>query len=215
LIFIPLGLVLLVWRMPLTLLGVSDASTERIGFLAVSVTMAWTMVWLLGHWLKCSHRIATFFLILGPMVTASLLSYYSHAKNIDWNSITGYGFCVLVLLLAMMFNSHFCRKRCTPRQFLGWLILWNGLVAWLVMLTFFVALTATMLVIHPNSQLHVWELMASAAIIPAVESLTLGSSLYLLNLPFLILAFKSPFYRERFESLFGVAVVRQSDVEAQ
>jgi hypothetical protein len=50
-------------------------------------------------------------------------------------------------------------------------------------------------------------------IIPAVGWLVLGSIVYLLNLPFLVLAFKSPFYRERFESLFGVEVVRHSDVE--
>jgi hypothetical protein len=32
-----------------------------------------------------------------------------------------------------------------------------------------------------------------------------GGILYLLNLPFLILAFNSPFYRARFEKMFPIA----------
>ena len=48
LILIPLGLVLLVWRMPATLFSLPDGATETMGFFVVSLVMAWTMVWLSG-----------------------------------------------------------------------------------------------------------------------------------------------------------------------
>ena len=73
-IFIPLVSVLFVWRMPLMLLGVPDGSTENVSFLVVSAAMAWTMVWLLGHWLKSSYRSVTFFLMLGLMIAIGLLA---------------------------------------------------------------------------------------------------------------------------------------------
>ena len=44
LILVPLGLVLLVWRMPLALLGVADGSTEMTGFFVVTGAMAWSVV---------------------------------------------------------------------------------------------------------------------------------------------------------------------------
>ena len=39
LIFLPLGLVLLIWRMPLMLLGQSDESTEKLGDFVVAMAM--------------------------------------------------------------------------------------------------------------------------------------------------------------------------------
>ncbi len=55
LILVPLGLVLIVWRMAATLLGLPDEDVETLGFLVVTGAMAWSMVWLLGHWLGRSR----------------------------------------------------------------------------------------------------------------------------------------------------------------
>ncbi len=203
-IFIPLVLVLLVWRMPLVLFGAPDSSTEYIGFVVVSVAMTWTMVWLLGDRLKSRYRIVTFLQILGLMLSICILSYCIQFEDTDrFSVIASYCGFVLVLLLAMMFNSHFCRKPCTLRRFLVLLFLWNGLTAFLVMLTLCAILIGPSLAFSV-SQLHVWQLLASVALSVGMGSLILSGTVYLINLPFLVLAFKNPFYRERFENLFGV-----------
>ena len=140
------------------------------------------------------------------MLTVSISSYCSQFEDADrFSVITSYCSLVLVLLLSMMFNSRFCRKRCTLRRFLCLLILWNGLVALLVMLTFCAIFIGPSLV-RSVFQLHVWELLTTIAISVGMGSLALGGMVYLMNLPFLVLAFKSPFYRERLENLFGVEV---------
>ncbi len=188
------------------LFGVPDDFTAKTGVLVVSVAMTWTMVWLLGHWLTSRHRSVTFFLMLGLMLAIPLVSYYCHFKDTDWYPPITCSLGVLILLLVTTFNSHFCRKRCTLLRFLGWLVLWTGLAAFLVTLAFAVVFIFTMRVMN-------W--VECLVAISAAGTLELGGTVYLLNLPFLVLAFKSPFYRKRFESIFGIAPISRSDVESQ
>ncbi len=197
LILIPLVLVLVVWRMPTRLLSMSDGSTETLGFFVVSGALAWTMVWLLGHRLASRSRIVTFFLTAGVMLAIGLLSYYCQFE--DSNDFLPlaiiFSVCVAILLLAMMITSSFCRKKYSPRRFLAWLIVWNGVVTFTLMMSY----GALMMLVQPRLR----DLLAFMLVAVPV-TLLLAGILYLVNLPFLILAFKSPFYRERFESMFLV-----------
>ena len=195
LILIPLVLVLVVWRMPARLLSMSDGSAETLGFFVVSGALAWTVVWLLAHRLATRSRIVTFFLIAGVMLAIGLLSYYCHFEDGDGFlplSII-FGACVAIFLLAMMITGSFCRKKYSPRRFLAWLIVWNGVVTFTLMMSY----GALMMIVEAELR-HIGEFMLVAVLV----TLFLASILYLINLPFLILAFKSPFYRERFESMF-------------
>lgn len=208
LILIPLGLVLVVWRMPAILLSVSDGTTESLGFFVVTGTMAWTMVWLLGHWLGGRHRNVTLLLAFATMLAVGLLSflsYYSHFGELEGlasSSIT-YGLCVLILLAAMTHTGYLCRKRFSPRRFLGWLIVSDILVAMGVLLSFAVFGVLVMMLNRPGPHFQVEQLVIPV-IVAGVGSVFLGGILYLLNLPFLVLAFRCPFYRERFEKFFGI-----------
>lgn len=205
LILIPLAVVLIVWRMLAHLLSMSDdpSGTEGLGFYVVSATMAWSMVWLLGHWLASRFRYVTFFLSLGMMLAIGLLSCYCHFADTDNRAslLICYSICVVILLLATTLAGYFCRKKYSPRRFLGWLIVWNVLVAMGVLLPFVGIVTLVTTIMHPGPQLDVGGTVVTA-VITVVVSIFLGGVLYLLNLPFLILAQKSPFYRERFESMF-------------
>jgi hypothetical protein len=202
LILIPLGLVLVVWRMPATLLSVPDGPTETLGFYVASVAMAWSTVWLLGDWLAAGNRIVTFFLALGTMLAVGLLSYYCHYENADGlvSSLTSCGMAAAIVLLAMMWSSAICRKGYTPRGFSLWLLLWTGVAALGVLLS--VAAISTIVVMILQPWIEIAAQLARMAIVAAIASAFVGGILYVLNLPFLILAFKSPFYRDRFESIF-------------
>ena len=196
LIVIPLGLILLVWRMPFALLGVSDGSVETFGVAIASVTMAWSVVWLVGHRLAVRSRIATFFLLLAAMLAVGVYSHYCYFQSADdmpWVLIWC-GVSAIILLLAMILTGAMCRRKgYSPPVFCLWLILWMEIVANAAVLC---VIVIDMMV---NQYSEALVEIAAEMFLPAT---IMGGFLYLLNLPFLILAFKSPFYQQRFEDIF-------------
>jgi hypothetical protein len=100
----------------------------------------------------------------------------------------------------MTHTGYFCRKKYSPRRFLVWLAAWNVAAALGVLTVTFVVFVV-MGFIGPGHQMSVGDLLKPVIII-AVGSAALAGILYLLNLPFLILAFKDPFYGDRFERMF-------------
>ena len=204
LILIPLGLVLIVWGMPLRLLSMPSETMETLGFFFVSTAMAWSMVWLLGHCLAIRNRTITFFLILGAMLAMGAVSYAGRIERVDHaaSMLIPFGFYVAIGLLAMTFTGYVCRENCSMPRFLGWLFAWICIVAMALMLIYGVA----MMMLLPGL-----EVLGMLAFMMVVATLFLGGTLYLIILPFVILAFKSPFYQERFENIFRVKVGRRVD----
>lgn len=159
--------------------------------------MAWSIVWLAGHWLVGNNRKRTFFPVLGVMLAVGLLSYYGHFDNTDNLLMMAipYSIFAVIIPMAMMLTSYFCRNTYTPRRFRLWLLAWGIAVTLGLILSYFVIL---MTYIHP-------ELANIGMIISTLfESIKCGGILYLINLPFLELALRCPFYRERFEKIFLV-----------
>ncbi len=214
LILLPFVSVLLVWRLLPTLPKIPEGFIEwYMDFPIVSLVMGWTMVWLLGHWFRSRYRSVTVFLLLGLMLVVGGLSGYCHLDPEDmlpWTVIFYVGF-VYVLLLSTVVSAHSCRKRCTLQRILGWLILWSGLLAFAGFLL--LACSAVVIAVSlpsggPPSSGGMLTLLPLA--IGGV--LFLGTVVaFLVNLPFVLLASKNPFYRKRFESIFGVAPVGVSD----
>ena len=192
---------LLVWRMPATLFSMPDGATETLGFFVVSVAMAWSMVWLLGHWLGTRYRSVTFFLILGVMMAIGLLSYYCHfadAGGLAPSHDRLRHHCVRILPLAMMLASYFCRTEllsaAVPRLAVGVDRLRRSLG------------TDVALCRDSDDGRSAWAAwhLVFMLIFMVIGSVVCAGVLYLLNLPFLELAFRCPFYRERFEKLFRI-----------
>ena len=205
LVLLPLGFVLLVWQMRLRLLVVSDDPT-RTGYLITSIAVAWTLVWLLGHWLKTRYSSVTF-LLLGLMLAIGALLRYCELDLENSNYMLGlfawHSLSVLIILLSTMFNAHFCRKRCTLWRFLWWLAPWTCLVAFFVIPASVVAVVFT-----PPIAVNWKEALMVFSVIGGVM---LAVVAYLLNLPFVLLAFKNPFYRKRFATIFGAEPIGVSD----
>lgn len=201
LILIPLVVVLLVWRMPPRLFAMADGTTETLGFYIVSCTMAWSVIWLLGDWLGGRHRKVTLFLGLGIMLAVGLLSYYGHYGAIEQFASLGflipYGIFAFILLAAMVHTGYLCRHKYSRGRFLGWLAVWNCIAALGLMLVYDIF----MLVMIGQFP---WFVLAGLAFMTAFASVFIGGILYLVNLPFLILAFKSPFYGDRFKRIFHI-----------
>jgi hypothetical protein len=203
LILVPLGLVLIVWRMPATLLSMSDGVTESLGFLVVTGVMGWSMVWLLVPWLALRNRFLAFLSLSAVMLAVGLLSFYCNFADADGLPLfVVYCLCVLIALLAMMITSLFCRKRCSLGRFLGWLIVWN-VAATMGLMLVYGALMALAAILMAD-----WRILVHVAMIMVFTALLVAGVLYALNLPFLILAFKSPFYGDRLERIFRVERAR-------
>jgi hypothetical protein len=198
LILLPLGLVMLVWRMPLQLLSISDGPVQTIGFFVESGVLAWTIVWLLGRRLATRHRGLSFLLIYAVLCAVGLLSYYLQYEERDEivPLMIGFGVCCIPLPLAMMLASRFSRGSYSKLRFNLSIVLWTGLTTAATMFVLF-AVMAIINFRHLPGMLFLLFVMA-------IYTLSLTCILCLINLPFLILAFKSPFYRRRFERLFRI-----------
>ena len=190
LILIPLALVLIVWRMPVRWFSLSDELASQIEFVVFSLGLAWSMVWLVGHWMREYSRISTFFFILIGMVAIGWVSAWCHFNDAAYCFLYSVASGILAFLLAasMQLASRRMRSNASLPYFSLWLMLWTWGMA-TIMISPFVVL---MLFARPLGALFVF----------AVVPLLYGGSLYLCNLPFVILAFKSPFYRDRFDALF-------------
>lgn len=199
LILIPLFLVMVLWQMPARLFSLPPSAANPLGFMVNSVAMAWTVVWLLGGRLGNRRPRASFWKMFVAMSVVGAWAYvgeYGTAISSDvLVLLIPYGVCALALLSSMALARLFCRKTDRPGPFMAWLFLWMGFMSMAGMLLFAVIMTL--------ATFNVFMLLMFL-ISAAFASLFLTVILYLGNLPFMILAFKSPFYRERFRSTFGL-----------
>jgi hypothetical protein len=196
LILIPIGVLLGILYLPVISRLMDPLTAERVGFLLGTGVLAWSVVWLIGHWLGGGSRRRTFCLILVVMFAIGLLSclcQFEDAEDLAPLLII-YGLCIFDLLLAMMIAGYVCRKKYTPQRFLGLSLLWTCAVAMGLAASFGI------LMIVITSALQTTAIKTAIVFIPL--SLFLGGIIYLINLPFLILAFNSHFYRKRLEQLF-------------
>jgi hypothetical protein len=207
LILVPLALVLILWRTPCMLFGMSESSAQSIGDLIVPGAMAWTMVWLLGHRLASRYGSLTFSAIVGIMLAIGVLWTFSRNLLTDDNAgpfvISAAIYCVLAvsLVAAMMLAGRFCRKRYSAPRFSLCLLMW------LVITTVGLPLSLLLgwLIIIPQGTTSRWT---SAAIPLCIAAVIFAGIAYLMNLPFLILAIKNSFYRRRLEAMFRMKMNR-------
>ena len=205
LILIPLFLVIVLWQWPIILFRIRASIAGYTGLVLTSVAMGWTIVWLLGPWLGRGSRPASFIGAWGVMLAVGAWRYFGD-YGLDLDSLAGdirsdefvllvaYVGVTLSLLLAMKISRLCCRKRYRPGPLMAWLYLWM-VVACAVWLSLF--LVFVLVAIKPGPLL-------SNLVSVAITAGFFGTMLYLVNLPFMILALKSPFYRERFQSTFGL-----------
>jgi hypothetical protein len=163
--------------------------------MVVSGVVGWTIVWLLGDWLGSRYNTVTFFAILGIIVGTGVFSFYytGEAQSALLPFAMFCGIVVTSFVAAMMLTGRVCRQRFTPWRFGLWLLLWTGVVSLALPLFIFVAV----------------NLIAGSPFIPGliivpIMAASVGGIVYLVNLPFLILALNNPFYRQRLETMFRI-----------
>ena len=196
LIFIPIFLVRLLWLRFQSILGAPSDVLEVFRVLVDALAIGIAMLWLLAYKLGNRNRFISFLLALVVLVAVSVVVVVSSQA---WSSRAALGLLVIqalgiaTMLLVFVLAGWHCRKRYGPWRFMLWLALWTMVISIVAFLTFF------LIAVGPSGPAE--ELIRQ---IPGVllVGLIFAICVYMLNLPFMILAFVTPFFRERFYAYF-------------
>lgn len=184
-------------RMLTSLLSVPSGPAEGFAMFLTTLATAWTIVWLLGPWLADVRGGAAFLIAVAVMSCVGLLSYLAcyglaYDKSLP-RLATWYTLAVFGLLLPMLLARRSCRKVYSQPRFMAWLLLWTGLATTGCMLL----LCATALITIAAARGSVADIFTVALPVCAVIGVVSAIALYLFNLPFMVVAFRTDFYRER------------------
>jgi len=200
LILVPLLLVALVWRMPTRLLSMSVDAEEQIGIPVMTGAAMLAVLWLLAGRLAGRRRLTRLLIALVVFLGVGAVSYAGHC-GCAWSeaaavpTVAG-GIACGAALVGLALAGWWCRGYYSPGRFMGFL--WLGMVLATLAGVFAAVVVAVFFASPPLGRILV------ATIAVSVASVVLASLAYLVTWPFLILASKSPLYRERFFGALGL-----------
>lgn len=186
--------VLLFARMLGALLMLGPATAERFGTFVGTLATAWAVVWLLGPWFSRMHgwlALPIAATVMSGIGVLSCLGRFGLTSVDSWmprailHTIVALG-----LLLSMAFSGRLCRKSFSPGRFMGWLLVW------MILGILVLVLTMSIFVILMNLKDGVGFLVILVPVY-LIGGGFLAIFLYLFNLPFMLVAFRTPFYRQR------------------
>ncbi len=202
LILLPPSAVIVSLGMIARLVSMPPDMAEPMTDYLVSLAATWTIVWLLGHWFAGLNRIAGFFLALTMMLALCSLSLYcalgmaSVQELAIWLAVYGIG--SFTLLLSTTLSGMCCRGQYRPGLFMAWMILWTFLAS-----AISVPIVAMVVAgFEANGIVESLTVFVMALFSCLIFGGILSVALYVMNLPFMLLATRSPFFRERFRQFF-------------
>jgi hypothetical protein len=169
---------------------------EQYDFPFQWLVVAWTVVWLLSPWLARCRPLPAFVLAMGLAAILGVMDQFGVYQRLHFSQpLINYLISIFALLLAFALSGLSCRNTYRPGRFLAWLLTWLivgvavGLICELGWLYAYLSRRSSA---PPVSFLQL-RLISFSICIAAV--------LYLLNLPFMVLSFRCPTYRDRFYRL--------------
>ncbi len=197
LIFIPLLAVNLCWTVLKKIIPLPSSAMPMFDQLFASLTMGISVLWLLGHKLGNRNRFITFLLALVTMAVLCVVGALSYSglafSQYTIGSVVIFSVLTLVMLLAFVFAGYCCRKRYSNLRFMLWLAVWTVAVCMVIILGYFGIAVIIMNIMGNIPSMWIFMLLQVF-----VTGLVLGGCLYVIMLPFMILALRSSFFRERF-----------------
>ena len=194
LILVPLLIVNILWLLLTQMMGFnSSGDVEMFNMMFNSLVAGVTFLWLfapkLGRfnpWIAffLAFALITMFFLLG--IVSYLGFVFSREAMVILPMLT---MLALAMLLGFVLAGWRCRKRFGPVRFMLWLAIWMVVVCLASMLVFYAI--ACMIQQAPIP-------ISTMLFVAATVGLVLAVCLYLINLPYMILAIRSSFFRERF-----------------
>ena len=201
LIFVPLVVVNLLWWILMQCVNMDSNDELQFGIVFNSMALGVTVLWLkLKSYAKFGGAVRFLLSFITIMLVAGLgtLAYAIEFTTEMTLFLVLFAFMTLTILIAMALSGKVTGKTYRPVRFMLWLALWMFLIGIVAMAGFFVVGSPVFL-----SGRSIKE----AILLISIAGLVVGLSLYILNLPYLILGFISPFFRERFLSCLGLEIL--------
>jgi peptidoglycan/LPS O-acetylase OafA/YrhL len=193
LIIAPLVVVNLLWLLFKKAMGMPSSAAQQFDMLFQSISISIAVMWLIVHKLGNRNRFVTFLRALALMAVIGLVGAISYfGPNFSQQTIGAIIMLTIsafVILLGFVLAGRRCRIRYSGLRFMLYLALWTVAVCLACTLVFYSVTFSIVQVTVPISTILLLAL---------VVGLIFGACLYVINLPFMILAFYSPFFRERF-----------------
>ncbi|MCK5271225.1 MAG: hypothetical protein KAJ52_01565 [Sedimentisphaerales bacterium] len=194
LIFIPLLAVSLLWTIFKQVMPLPSSALSMFDQLFISLIIGISIVLLFGHKIGNRNRFITFLLAVVLMVVvgiAGVISYsgFAFSSQVAISAIM-FAVMTLTMLPAFVFAGCCCRKRYGNLRFMLWLAVWTITVCVVIILGYF-GIAVSIMGSMPGE-------LISVLLQISVTGLVLGSCLYVIILPFMILVLRSGFFRERF-----------------
>lgn len=193
LILAPLLILNLLWLLFKKVLGMSSSDAQQFDVLFQSISIGIAVLWLIAHKLGGFNGFVRFCLslcILAVIAVFGTLSYRTGFSGETSLFLVLLVFMNIILLLAMTASGWLCKRQYLPVRYMLWLGLCTLFGSAVAMIGVFII---GMLFIFPGQP----KLMSVIFDVAGV-GLIFGVCLYVLNLPYMILAFRSSFFRERF-----------------
>jgi hypothetical protein len=191
-IFIPLGVVLLLWSLYKWFIDMTSLEAKQWDLLLQSFVISLVILWLLAKQFEAFSGFVRLFLALGVFAVVAVLGITSNYLGSFRESIILVVFLIssgLILLFAMIAASKLCKGLYLPKHFMLWLVLFMPVCGIIAMIG---CVIVSVIIMH-----SVPPLKALLSQVPII-GLCFGLLIYVINLPFMILPFGDPFFRERF-----------------
>jgi hypothetical protein len=194
LILVPLLIVNILWFLLIQMMDFrSYADIEMFNMMFNSLVAGITFLWLFAPKLGRFNPWIAFFLSFALIVMlflVGILSYLGFGFSQDAVvALPMLSVLALAMLLGFILAGWRCRKRYGPVRFILWLAVWMVVISLASMLVFYAITFMIQQVPIPISTI---------LFVAATVGLVLGVCLYVINLPYMILALSSSFFRERF-----------------
>jgi len=188
LVLVPLLIVNLLWSIFKKAMSFPSAQAEMFNMLFYSLTVGIAILWLLAHKLGNRSRFVTFLLAFTIMAVVGLAGAISYA-GLAVGALILLANLVFAMLLGFVLAAWCCRKRYRPVSFMLWLAVWTVSANLVSMPVAYSIIFIVYRVSISISTLLLIDLRAGSA---------QGAFLYLTVFPYMILALRSSFFRERF-----------------
>jgi hypothetical protein len=192
LILIPLTIVNLFWWIFIQNVRTNSTDAFEFGIIFNSLAVGVTVLWLVAQYFKNYGGAVRFLLSFLTIVIVAALGTLAHSSKFSTEMVlfwTLFVFMAFVILISITLSRRFCKGTYRPVRFLLWLALWMLLGA-LVGTSGFIIIGSVFLSKGSDPFEIILVLLLGGSMF--------GLFLYAINLPFLILGFVHPFFRERF-----------------
>jgi len=197
-VLVPLFVVNVLWLGIKKATGMPSSSAAQFDVMFNAFTVGVTIVWLVSHKFVGLNRFVIFLLaliVLDLTYVLNIFSFSGFAFDDETIMLTAF-FCVAATatVFGFVLTGWRCRRRYTALRFMLWLAVWCIAVCVMAMFIYVAIAFVIMSQSTPSG--------ASFFVQILLVGLIFGGIVYVLLLPFMIMAFKNSLFRERFYGCF-------------